>query len=429
MASLAGNLRYYDYTNKVPNLQVFSLVNIRCSLLHIKLSSPETLVYQGLVNFVAKLGFKIFLITCYYVSLVYSPERLLGGDGMSRTTTKLSFGLKKSFPSEQSSPEVIARSPQMLAILKMAEKVAATDCTVLISGESGVGKDVIARYIHAKSPRSESPFIKVNCGAIPETLLESELFGYERGAFTGASRDGKPGKFELARNGTIFLDEVGDLPLQLQVKLLHALQEKEIVRIGGTISRPVNARIIAATDRNLKEMVNNSKFREDLYFRLSVIPIYVPPLRERKEDIGPLVVYFKRKYEKKYNVFKTCSQELIQKFKTYEWPGNVRELENTIERIYVMIEGNKAVTPDMLIKNGLGFDSRLPNSREHLVTVNRIAPLQEILSLAEKQLLQMASEKYKGVKEIARVLGVDPSTVSRKLKKLALERETSIHPS
>lgn len=341
---------------------------------------------------------------------------------MPEKSPQLSLQVKKDPVSKKSSPEVIARSPQMQAILKMAGQVASTECTILISGESGVGKDVIARYIHARSPRSAAPFIKVNCGAIPEPLLESELFGYERGAFTGANREGKPGKFEMAKNGTIFLDEVGDLPLPLQVKLLQFLQEREVVRVGGTISRTINARVVAATNRNLKEMVASGKFREDLYFRLNVIPIYLPPLRERKEDIGPLLIFFKYKYEKKYNAHRTCSKDLLNKFLNYDWPGNVRELENTIERIYVMIENDTPVTPDMLIKNGLGFDSELPRGREAAVTVNRVATMQEVFSEAERQLLLMAMERCGNIKEMARVLGIDQSTVSRKLKKLEIKK-------
>jgi transcriptional regulator with PAS, ATPase and Fis domain len=328
----------------------------------------------------------------------------------------------KTFSPGLFSKEIIAYSPQMHAVLKLADQVAAADCTVMLSGDSGVGKDVVARYIHERGPRVASPFIKVNCGAIPETLLESELFGYERGAFTGANREGKLGKFELARDGTIFLDEVGDLPLSLQVKLLHVLQEREIVRVGGTVSRKINARMIAATNRNLKEMVSSGRFREDLYFRLNVIPIYIPTLRERKEDIIPLVIFFKEKFEKKYNIHNRCSPELMKTFQDYDWPGNVRELENTIERIYVMIDHDKPVTPDLLVKYGLGLDFTHHVPHAPAVTVHRLTTLREALVETEEQLLCMAMEKYKGIKEISQVLGVDQSTISRKLKRLREKR-------
>ncbi|MFZ5631480.1 MAG: sigma-54 interaction domain-containing protein [Bacillota bacterium] len=349
---------------------------------------------------------------------------------MSRSTTKEKKKAVESYSiagtKNVTSPDllkggIIASSPQMREVLKLAGQVASTDCTVILLGESGVGKDVIARYIHEKGPRAASPFIKVNCGAIPETLLESELFGYERGAFTGANREGKVGKFEQAKNGTIFLDEVGDLPLPLQVKLLHVLQEHEIVRVGGSLSRQIDARVVAATNRNLKEMVSQGKFREDLYFRLNVIPIQIPPLRRRKEDIIPLVMHFKQKYEKKYNICHRCTPDLLQTFQNYDWPGNVRELENTIERIYVMISNDKLVTPDILVKYGLGLDLGT-NSQAPAVTVHRIATLREIMDEAEGQLLAMAMEKYRGIKEIALALGVDQSTVSRKLKSLREKR-------
>jgi len=313
--------------------------------------------------------------------------------------------------------QLVANSLHMQEVLNLAEQVSGNDCTVIIMGESGVGKDVIAQFIHEKGPRSKAPFVRVNCGAIPETLLESELFGYERGAFTGAHPEGKMGKFEQAKNGTIFLDEIGDLPLALQVKLLHVLQEHEIVRIGGTVTRKVNARILAATNRNLKEMIAEGKFRQDLYFRLNVIPIHIPPLRSRKDDIIPLIKFFKRKYEAKYNIFYQCSSELLRIFTDYDWPGNVRELENTIERIYVMLGSNIPITPAGVLKYGFGLDVAI-NPQAPAVTVHRIGNLKEILAEAEDQLLVMAARKYRGIKEIGQALGIDPSTVSRKLKRI-----------
>lgn len=199
---------------------------------------------------------------------------------------------------------LIFNSPKMRELLQTAIRLAAVDTTVLILGESGAGKEVFAKTIHNNSKRKNGPFITVNCGAIPENLLESEMFGYERGAFTGANREGKAGMFELANNGTLFLDEIGDLPVGFQVKLLRVIQEREVLRVGGSKPRPVNVRILAATNRNLEAMVKEGQFREDLYFRINVVPLYICSLRERKEDIIPLAYAFKHKYEEKYGIRK-----------------------------------------------------------------------------------------------------------------------------
>ncbi|TEB10553.1 sigma-54 interaction domain-containing protein [Pelotomaculum propionicicum] len=239
---------------------------------------------------------------------------------------------------------IIARSPKTRRVLEMATRVAKVDSTVLITGESGVGKEVIANTIHCLSQRSDGPMIKINCGAIPENLLESELFGYEPGAFTGASKQGKPGMFELAERGTLFLDEVGELSLNLQVKLLRVLQHHEVSRVGGLKPIPVDARIIAATNKDLMEMVKLERFRDDLYYRLNVVSIDVPPLRERKEDIPLLSVYFLDKINKKYNFNKYFSSEVIDRFLEYSWPGNIRELENVIERMVVMTDDKEITT-------------------------------------------------------------------------------------
>jgi PAS domain S-box-containing protein len=240
--------------------------------------------------------------------------------------------------------DVVARSPGTKRVLEMAAQVAKVDSTVLITGESGVGKEVIANIIHQLGQRSEGPLIKVNCGAIPETLLESELFGYEAGAFTGARKQGKPGMFEMARKGTLFLDEIGDISVNLQVKLLRALQDFNIVRVGGLKPIAIDARIIAATNKNLVEMVKTGAFRDDLYYRLNVVSIEIPPLRERKEDIPLLTLQFVEKINKKYNFNKHISAEVLDVFLVYSWPGNVRELENVIERMLVMTQDEEIHT-------------------------------------------------------------------------------------
>ncbi|MDE7004364.1 MAG: sigma 54-interacting transcriptional regulator, partial [Oscillospiraceae bacterium] len=231
--------------------------------------------------------------------------------------------------------ELIAADPTTLAVLRQAEKVAALDATVLLTGETGVGKEQFARFIFKNSPRREGRFITVNCGAIPPSLIESELFGYEKGAFTGAARD-KMGLFELADKGTLFLDEIGDLPLDMQVKLLRVLQERCIKRVGATRDIPVDVRFIAATNRDLEEMVRGKTFREDLFYRLNVVPLTIPPLRERREDIIPLADAFLEELNKKYGFKKQFSTSAFQAMEEYGWPGNVRELKNVVERMVIL---------------------------------------------------------------------------------------------
>ncbi|WP_051273428.1 sigma-54 interaction domain-containing protein [Desulfotruncus alcoholivorax] len=312
---------------------------------------------------------------------------------------------------------IVAKSPVMMELVKTALQVAKVDCTVLLQGESGTGKEIIANIIHQYSNRNK-PMVKINCGAIPESLLESELFGYERGAFTGARKEGKPGKFEEAHNGTIFLDEIGDLPLHLQVKLLRVLQDKEIVRVGGTEARKINTRVIAATNKDLQQMVLEGKFREDLFYRLNVIPLKVPPLRERREDIMPLIIYFKKVFEEKYNVRRDCSNQVVKIFLSYDWPGNVRELENLIERIYVISDPMEVITPEILIKDYLNINRQKSDEKD--VTVHRIITLKKANEELERQLLEMAVEKYKTLKQIARALDVSEATICRKLKKMKI---------
>ncbi|CAB3394028.1 sigma-54 interaction domain-containing protein [Kyrpidia spormannii] len=235
--------------------------------------------------------------------------------------------------------ELVGKSRVFRNVLGVAHKVAKTDATVLLRGETGVGKEVLARAIHRASPFRAGPFVAVNMASVPETLLESELFGYEAGAFTGASRTGKPGLFEQADGGTLFLDEIGDVGPLLQAKLLRVLQEKQIRRLGGIRSVPVQVRLIAATNRNLEEMVEHGQFRTDLYYRISVIPIYIPALRERDEDILLLADTFKSRLEGKYGAMKTFSPRVLERFLRYSWPGNVRELEACVEYMFLMADG------------------------------------------------------------------------------------------
>lgn len=316
---------------------------------------------------------------------------------------------------------IIARSPKTRRVLEMATRVAKVDSTVLITGESGVGKEVIANTIHCLSQRSDGPMIKINCGAIPENLLESELFGYEPGAFTGASKQGKPGMFELAERGTLFLDEVGELSLNLQVKLLRVLQHHEVSRVGGLKPIPVDARIIAATNKDLMEMVKMERFRDDLYYRLNVVSIDVPPLRERKEDIPLLSVYFLDKINKKYNFNKYFFSEVIDRFLEYSWPGNIRELENVIERMVVMTDDKEITTQHLPLT--------IRNNAHSVVNV--IFPEQTSLKSAvdelEKQMIKQALKKYGSTRKAARVLGVDQSTIVRKSQKYNIAISEDFH--
>ena len=240
----------------------------------------------------------------------------------------------------RSMPTIIGESPAIRAVQAEAQRVAPTDATVLLEGESGTGKELFARALHALSPRSDGPFVAINCAAIPETLLETELFGHEKGAFTGAANR-KPGKFELAHRGTLFLDEIGDLPLPLQAKILRALEEKRFERVGGTVSLQVDVRVVAATNRNLKAAVAARQYREDLYFRLSVFPITIPPLRERADDIPMLAKYFIERFCRDLNKKALIlAPSAVQELCVYSWPGNVRELQNCIERAVILTEGD-----------------------------------------------------------------------------------------
>lgn len=309
---------------------------------------------------------------------------------------------------------VVFVSDKMKMIYEIAERISDIDATVLILGETGVGKDVLARNIYNRSIRSKKgDFIKINCGAIPADLLESELFGYEGGAFTGANQKGKPGMFELAESGILFLDEVGELPLQLQVKLLRALQEREIQRIGGTKPKKIDVRIIAATNRNLSEMVKSGDFREDLFYRLNVIPITIPPLRERREDILALIDLFLTKANEQYKFSKEIDSRLKEYFYQHDWPGNVRELINIVERLVVLTDNQ------LLSINDLPEEYQPENRNQP--NLNASLTLKEAVERAEKEILTKAAQTYQTTYEIAEALDSSQATIVRKLKKYRLK--------
>jgi DNA-binding NtrC family response regulator len=248
--------------------------------------------------------------------------------------------LKEELAARRGAPQIVGEDARLKQVTVSLHRAASTDATVLLEGESGTGKELFARALHALSPRADGPFVAINCAAIPETLLETELFGHEKGAFTGASNR-KPGKFELAHRGTLFLDEIGDLPLVLQAKILRALEEKRFERVGGTVSLQVDVRVVAATNRNLKAAVAARQYREDLYFRLSVFPITIPPLRDRQDDISMLAKYFIERFCRDLNKKPmTLAPSAIDELRSYPWPGNVRELQNCIERAVILTEGD-----------------------------------------------------------------------------------------
>ncbi len=321
-------------------------------------------------------------------------------------------GSNKNEKLEFDTNNLVVNSPEFGAILQIASNVASVDSTVLILGESGVGKEVVAKFIQNLSNRKDKPFVKINCGAIPENLIESELFGYETGAFTGARSKGKPGLIELAHEGTLFLDEIGDLPLNLQVKLLRVLQERKLVRIGGTTEKKVDIRVIAATNRDLHKMSVEGKFRWDLYYRLNVVPIEIPPLRKRKADIIPLCYHFIDYFNNKYGCNKDITPEAETVLLQYSWPGNIRELENIIERLIVTT--TKAVLdeedlPLYLFKNNNGLCQG--------IMVDGIIPMKEAIDMVEKKLIENVYKKYKTTYEMAKALEVNQSTVVRKIQK------------
>jgi PAS domain S-box-containing protein len=301
---------------------------------------------------------------------------------------------------------IILRSPCMQQVGMLAMKVAKVDTTVLITGESGVGKEVMARLIHTESSRNEGPFVKINCGAIPRELLESELFGYDAGAFTGAQRQGKIGMIEVANHGTLFLDEIGELPLDLQVKLLQVLQDKTLVRLGSTRSIAVSVRVVAATNRDLQAMVDSRQFRSDLFYRLNVVPLHVPPLRERREDILPLVQHFLDELNGQYNLAKRFSEQALAALLDYSWPGNVRELRNMIERLVV-------TTPDALIRTDyLPPQLCATRNEDHEASPD----LRARTAHFERELVLEAVERFGSTRAAAKHLKISQSSVVRRMK-------------
>lgn len=304
---------------------------------------------------------------------------------------------------------IIGTSEAMKKAKNLARIAAPHDTAVMILGESGTGKEMFAQAIHNASRRADGPFIAINCGAIPRTLIESELFGYEKGAFTGADKNGHPGKFELANGGTLFLDEIGDMPYDVQVSLLRVLQSREVLRIGSRKPIKIDVRIISATNQNLEEKINNRTFRDDLYYRLNVFPIFLPPLRDREGDIEYLANYFVDVYSQRYN---KCthgfSPEALHLLNHYSWPGNIRQLENTVERALLISQG------DWIEKNALPL--KMQNIRKEIINQNNGNEL-ERLSICK------ALKKYDfNITQAAKLLGISRPTLYKKMKQYHIEK-------
>ena len=319
-------------------------------------------------------------------------------------------------PRSVSGDEIVGADFGLSMVMRMVEQVAPLDSPVLLLGETGTGKELVANAIHGSSPRKGGPFIKVNCGAIPETLLDSELFGHEKGAFTGAVTQ-KRGRFERADKGTVFLDEIGELPPQAQVRLLHVLQRKEIERVGGTSSIPVDIRIISATHRNLQEMVGSGQFREDLWFRLNVFPIMIPPLRQRKADIPSLAHHFihRKSIELKLKERPKLAADAIDRLIAYDWPGNVRELENAIERALIQQRAGGPLSFEALPPGAVPGRVGQGQSRD-----DPLVSLDEMNARYIRRALEKAGGKIYGPGGAAQILSINPSTLRKRMNKLGI---------
>lgn len=305
--------------------------------------------------------------------------------------------------------DMVIRSSEMQDVVRTAVRAARFDHTLVITGSSGVGKSMLARMVHRLSERRNGRFVDVNCGAISDSLIDSELFGYEKGAFTGSAPQGKKGLFEIADKGTLFLDEIGEIPLHLQVKLLRFLEGGEVVKVGGTKSIKLNTRVIAATNRDIEEMVKKGTFRTDLYYRLNVVPLHIPPLAGRKEEIKPLIDFFLTRYNNKYGTAKIISRAAKSLLENYEFPGNIRELENLMKRLITMTES------DVIKVEQVTTNLKLDRSRVQRDRYDKSSPLINVKKM-ELEKIREAVDRYGSQYKAAEVLGISQSTISRKLK-------------
>lgn len=354
----------------------------------------------------------------YIIGVMRDMEELIGYyyDALNKYQTVKDIGSKRSDDNKL----LVYNSPQMSDLIRILNNVAPTDANILVQGESGTGKEVLAEYIHQMSERRDKEMVRINCAAFPETLLESELFGYEKGSFTGALGSGKKGLIETADGSTLFLDEINSLPLALQGKILRTIETKMVQRIGSDRPKKIDFRLIAATNEDLSECIKKKTFRADLYYRLNVIPAIIPPLRDRPSDIEPLIEYFLNKYCKKYGKEKTFGPEAMNVLKNYSWPGNVRELKNFVERIVLISASSvyciKSIPPQML--NGqLLTPSSSGNGGNSGCQFDIRMSLEENLNAFEKQIIESVVQQYGSGKSAAEVLRVNQSTISRKMAK------------
>jgi len=363
------------------------------------------------------------------ISLVVVNERDITELDRLRNELEESRVLARTYRSELSKidsenkllSQMVIRNEAMLQVFERAMKVAQVDSTVLMQGESGVGKGYFARLIHQASKRKDGPFIRVDCAAIPESLIESELFGYENGAFTGARSKGKPGRFEIAEGGTLFLDEIGDLPLTVQVTLLRFLEENEVVRIGGTTARSINTRVISASNQDLEEMVAQGRFRNDLFFRLNVIPLHIPPLRQRADEIPALINFFLKQCNEKCSADKSILPRAVDRLCRYPFPGNIRELANLVEQL-VVLSPRKHIDvkdlPSYIFKD---------ESKEGYDLLKDEWNLPQAVARLEKDMIVRALKEYGSQRKAAGPLKVDQSTLARKAKRYGISFDAMMH--
>ncbi len=400
-----------DKENKLSNInnmamRIFDLEEKPQYIDYIKPTGQEIL---GFEEYEIKIGENQYIILGEDYRVIEGPNSFRTVYTFTDMSTLENISTSISVTTENMSlNDIIGNSEEINRLKEKIKRLGNSSSTVLIRGESGTGKELVARAIHMESNRRDKAFVAINCAAIPDALLESELFGYVKGAFTGADPKGKIGKVEFANEGTLFLDEIGDMPLYLQTKLLRILEEREVERIGSNESIPVDIRIITATNKNLEEMIENNMFREDLYYRLNVIPIEIPPLRERTEDIKIISYYFMRKYSRLFNKKNVnLSNEVLDYFNKYSWPGNVRELENVIEYIMNMIEDNGIVRLNNLPKN------ILPAKESHRESLS----LEKMEKTYIKKALDLYGHDQEGKENAAQELGIGIATLYRKIKR------------
>jgi DNA-binding NtrC family response regulator len=433
----AGTNRFANYTNLEPGKYIFYAKATSSDGVMSKI--PASLKIVIVPPFWQTVWFKVLMVLIF-ISLIYlgyrtrvnqlekkrklldervterteAAQKLQGAldevEVLKNRLQEENIYLQSELKVEHNFENIISTSDKFNKILRSVEQVASTDSTVLILGETGTGKELLARAVHSISNRSDRPLVKVNCATLPENLIESELFGHEKGAFTGATSR-KIGRFELANSGTIFLDEIGELPLGLQTKLLRVLQEGEFERLGNPQTTKVDVRVIAATNRDLEKEIKEGSFREDLFYRLNVFPIQIPPLRDRKEDIALLVTHFLKRYNAKAGKkVEIVTQDVIEKLQSYAWPGNVRELENIIERAVITSKGNKLILGDWLSQ------ADLSKAR------SKILPLEDMERQYIIEVLEMTEWKVSGEKGAAKILDINPQTLVSRMKKLSIQK-------